>query len=710
MTFLHPWAIWAGVAAAAIPIAVHLLTRPRPTRLPLSTLRFVREALRQRRARHVLRDFLILALRTLAILAAALAIARPQFGTRPLVSERQSGDTVRVVLLDASQSMAATDHGIQLMERARARAAEQLRYRPGLWADLVVAGVAPRAVFEQPSTNFDALRDVLDRSVALPQRLDVRRAIGKAAQLLAPTSDDDNRRRELVVVSDFQRSSWASADFSPLPEGTQIQLESAAPPEPLGNLAILRAECQVRGAGARSGQLNIEVGNYTAAAAAVTVEVSLSKASWRLAGTCPAGRSVTLTEEIPLREVGWHWGEARLVGVDDALPADNVRPLVVRVRPPPVYAMLTRQGPRERPSSSHFLESALVPEGRSGQKKADVGAVVRIDPAGVTAPSLAAADLIVLDHPGKLSAEAVGLVHGLLRRGRPVLYVASELVDAVNLKQLAEKAGSGLQMPVEFSPPPQGQFRRDLFLASWRRDDVPFRIFGDSADAAVGRLRFSGGLSSRRLPETLDEEVLGTYNDGTAAMVIAPLGEGTLSVINADLAASNLPRAPAFVPLVSELVDRLLDHNRARESAACGEQFVVNLPGEAGIAAGLRVASVPLAPPVSADAASESCGEIVDEGSGVAWRWSSPPRPGVYRVQRGTQTVFALAVQIPAEESQLQSISPDVLKTRLAAGHNVYYRDAAAESDPRDDAWTWFAVACVICLLGELVALLGFRT
>ena len=48
MTFLHPWAIWIGVAAASVPIVVHLLTRPRPMRMPLSTLRFVREAVRQR--------------------------------------------------------------------------------------------------------------------------------------------------------------------------------------------------------------------------------------------------------------------------------------------------------------------------------------------------------------------------------------------------------------------------------------------------------------------------------------------------------------------------------------------------------------------------------------------------------------------------------------------------------------------------------------
>ncbi len=80
--------------------------------------------------------------------------------------------------------------------------------------------------------------------------------------MLAPDSESDHRRRELVVVSDFQRSTWAKADFSPLPADTQIQLESTAPPEPLANLAILRVEGRTAGSQA-STQLDVEVGNYS---------------------------------------------------------------------------------------------------------------------------------------------------------------------------------------------------------------------------------------------------------------------------------------------------------------------------------------------------------------------------------------------------------------------------------------------------------------
>src|SRR5688572_356077 len=105
--FLHPWAIAAGLLAAGLPIAIHLLTKPRPVRVPSSTLRFVREIVEQRRARHRLRDFLVLALRTAAVILIAAALARPLFDRAAVVAEETSADTVRVVLVDVSQSLAA---------------------------------------------------------------------------------------------------------------------------------------------------------------------------------------------------------------------------------------------------------------------------------------------------------------------------------------------------------------------------------------------------------------------------------------------------------------------------------------------------------------------------------------------------------------------------------------------------------------------------
>src|SRR5262249_24925379 len=156
---------------------IHWLTRPRPVRLPLSTVRFVRLAVEQRRARHRLRDAIILVLRMLAVLLLAWAIARPLLGQQPLVSPDETGEAARVILLDVSPSMAAGTGGIQLFERARPRAAGYLNDQAGVQANLVSAGATARGVFDRLSTNFGALREELARTGVRPERLQAQSAI-----------------------------------------------------------------------------------------------------------------------------------------------------------------------------------------------------------------------------------------------------------------------------------------------------------------------------------------------------------------------------------------------------------------------------------------------------------------------------------------------------------------------------------------------------
>ena len=62
MNFLHPWAIVIGLLGMALPLVVHYMTRPRPKSMPLSTIRFVRDAVKQRQSRSKLRDGLVLLL------------------------------------------------------------------------------------------------------------------------------------------------------------------------------------------------------------------------------------------------------------------------------------------------------------------------------------------------------------------------------------------------------------------------------------------------------------------------------------------------------------------------------------------------------------------------------------------------------------------------------------------------------------------------
>lgn len=701
--FQHPWAILLGGLAVGLPVFVHWLTRPRPVRFPVSTLRFLREALHQRRARHRLRDIVILTLRTLAIALLALAIARPLTEAqiqKPVESE--NAERIRVVIIDTSQSMASRDGSIALFERGRSLAAEELKYQSRLKANLILAGARPQFVFDGTSTNFNALNEELSKARPLPEELDVQTALNLAAEMLSGGTDSPRTKLELVVVSDFQRTNWAQADFSVLPQATQIKLQAVAGDASLPNLAILNVTAQGRAEAGRELRVEVIVGNYSETPRRVRIELKLGEDVHVLEGSCPPESRTALTTDILPRATGWQLGEARLVGVEDSLPDDNARPFALQVRAPPQYVLITRQPATKRPSSSYFLERALLPTVEASGN--DTSRLARLLPDDLAPEELGQADLIVVDHPGRMPQESINQLAALVRRGRGMLYVAAEAIDATNLKLLEESIGSGFEFPVEFLPPEQHQARTDLLLSEPRAERPPFSIFEDNLKSAIAPLRFSGGVSTRTKPDALEDSILASYSDGSACLIVTQSGSGSLAVLNVDLEHSNLYQSPMFVPLLGELAQHyLLYRTQGADEVSCGESFVVELPSETGAIEGLSLRGP--------DSRTTGLGGLHQETRGILWQADRLEAPGVYRVVRDQQTEFAIVAAIPATESDLRTLPKDVFQDRLAGGRSLEFRSSGfGEREETDWLWTWLAIACVGCLLGEILSLKFFRT
>ena len=186
-------------------------------------------------------------------------------------------------------------------------------------------------------------------------------ALSRAGEILAGTAS--TVRRELVVVSDFQRKSWESADFSAVPADTQIELESVAPAETPANIAVLRVSTPEQVVQGRPGRLEVEIGNYSPASRKVSVQVEFDgdsgsgsgsdtdSATYHLSGVCEANKTTTLSQDVMFAHPGWRAGHARLLDNDDALPADDVRSFAMEVRPAP--RVCARQ-PRDFGSQRHF--------------------------------------------------------------------------------------------------------------------------------------------------------------------------------------------------------------------------------------------------------------------------------------------------------------------------------------------------------------------
>src|SRR5678815_5141893 len=100
LAFLNPLLLWA-LPLAAVPIVIHLLNRRRFKRVPWAAMEFLLAAMKRNRKRLRMEQWLVLLLRTLAVVFLALLVARPQRAGGALLGSR----THHVVVFDDTASM-----------------------------------------------------------------------------------------------------------------------------------------------------------------------------------------------------------------------------------------------------------------------------------------------------------------------------------------------------------------------------------------------------------------------------------------------------------------------------------------------------------------------------------------------------------------------------------------------------------------------------
>ena len=719
--FSNVWALAIGCAAIALPVMIHWLTRPRPTRLPVSTLRFIRGAVEQRRSRYRLRNILILLLRTVAIALLAAAIARPLLHHQVKASSSETAALTRIVLLDSSQSMGARDGGIVRFERARPLVSDLLKFQASAKCNLFLAAASPNAVIDAPTTNLGVLRDALEKATVRPERLRLQQALNLVAEMFAKS--DKGSRLELVIVSDFQRANWAAADFSVLPKDCQIELRSMAATEDTANLAVLDFAPQGRVESGREAEVAIRIGNYSDTPRNIRAEMQLGSAVIAFEGFCPARATASVGGRVPVNGEGWHFGFVKLVDVLDALPEDNQLAIGLHAYPQPRIAILSRDKPEQIPSVSYYIERALSAtfarpaSGNAGQPVAGATAsgtasnassfVTRMNAADPDVELLRQADVVVLARPGRLSSDTTTVLTAMLQRGRSLLYVAGDQLDAANLNDLAQSLGSSVRLPVDFLPRTASRSQAERFLTDVDRKRPPFSIFGDELASAVKSLEFVDGLLTRPTTAGLKDDVRATLSDQSAFLTVTSVGRGRLAVMNVDLERSNIARTPVLVPLLGELLSQELTTSDSRgPSFPCGEPFTLQLPvGEE------RMGDLKFVGPGNTEVSEAERGTLTAIPSGIVWDMTNASAAGAWQVQLEGRTVSAALAAIPNEESDLRSLPENVFAGRLAGGRTLSYVSGSTGGEERqDDLWVWLAAACMGCVMMELLTLKLFKT
>ncbi|MFQ5550461.1 MAG: VWA domain-containing protein [Gemmatimonadales bacterium] len=343
MGFLQPLALF-GLAAAAIPAILHLLTRRVPPVVPFPAVRYIEETERAHSRRLKLRNLLLLVLRTLLIVLVVLAAARPVVDAG---IGRSHSPTAVAVILDNSLSSGAVVEGTRTLDRAVAQARRVLDLvgdDDEVW--LVLADGLPRRV------GTAEVERVLDALEPEPVRLDLGAAIVSGANAVARSQLP---LREVIVISDRQRTAFES------PRVVDTRVTFWEPPPPPANHAIdwVRVEPPVW---STAGEVVVALSGVTDDPVAVNLTIEGELATRTVA---VPGDEVTLQAAVGRR--GWVTGS---VSVDaDEFRADDRIPFAVLVAEPVATSLGEDIG--------GFIADAVAVLREGGRLRS--GAAVRID-------------------------------------------------------------------------------------------------------------------------------------------------------------------------------------------------------------------------------------------------------------------------------------------------------------------------------------------
>jgi len=213
MQFLAPL-FFVALAGLAIPVLLHLTQREKKQIIRFPSLMFVRRIPYQSVRRRKIQNWLLLMVRLAALALIILAFTRPFIDSENVVATGAPAREV-VVLLDTSYSMGLGDRWARAQEAARDAIAGLTAADRGSvvlfgsGAEIQLRSTAERSRLEAAVTAAEPGVTATRYSPGLKV------AAGILAESTLP-------RREVVIVSDFQRNGWRGAEGARLPPGATV--------------------------------------------------------------------------------------------------------------------------------------------------------------------------------------------------------------------------------------------------------------------------------------------------------------------------------------------------------------------------------------------------------------------------------------------------------------------------------------------------------
>jgi hypothetical protein len=554
MSFLAPLFL-AGLAALAIPVLIHLIQRERKNVVKFPSLMFVRRVPYSSIRRRRIHNWALLALRLAVLALVVAAFARPFLRGQALAAST-AGARDLIVLLDRSYSMG---HGDQ-WDRARRAASDAVASLADGDRGTLLLFSASAEVAVQPTNDRARLQSEIQAATLSAGATRFGPALKLAGSLLAASNLP---RREIVLVSDFQRSGWSPGDGLRLPAGTVLTPVPIAATE-AGNLAVTPITLQ-RDQSSGNDRVTITAGLLNRGDEAVSdVPLSLEidglvRETSRLSVQAQGSASTTFPPVI-LTSPNTR-GVVR-VG-DDALASDNAFHFVLSPpRPVPVTVVNGGRGGRD---AGLYLARALS-IGDSPRFETTVQALDALGDEG-----LGRTRVLILNDVSPSETLASRLKRWVENGGG--LFV-------VFGPQAAWPGSAADLLPATPSASVDRSRGSSGTLGALEYGHAVFEPFRGPRSGDFSVARFYG---YRSVTPAADAVTLARFDDGTPAVVERAVGRGRVLAwaSTLDLSWNDLPLKPVYLPFVHQVVRHLADHRERPTWATVGQ--VIDLAQEGDV-------------------------------------------------------------------------------------------------------------------------------
>lgn len=726
---VNPVLLAAGSLLVSAPIIIHLLSQRRNRTLDWAAMEFLIQAEQRNRRRIQLEELLLLALRCLAVLLAALLVARPYWPSRwtPtwLNAERQE----HIVVLDDSPSMAATESdgspfitARRLIERL---VTESATNATGDSLTLIRTSQPDRPVFNDLTLDSGTAATVLEELSRLaPSDIACRwdRLPSELQPLVEGRSDKLNR--SVAVLTDLRRVDWSAGGedaASPVVtmvrelslKATRTVVVDTAQEEP-SNLAILevlpdqglllagspvRFQVAVKNFGTQAAsQVPVQflVGGSLPVSATIPVIAPGSTETIPFSYTPPLAGSPA---EEPLPALLEIRAQLDVRPPVDGLASDNRRDFAGQVLPGiPTLVIDGDPSTEYGQGETFFLQRALQPPGpyTSGVN------VTTLTDAELDQQPLGAVHAVHLCNLYQLSESRRAALEQWVTAGGGLVVWPGGQIDERHYN-----ADWQSLLPTTFS-----QINGDETEANWvsfqaaATDHPALGVFQKDAAALLGSTKIFRWWELAEPTADSGHRVVLRFTDAdrTAAMIERRLGRGRVvqMAVPADSDWTDWPENAGYVIFLQELTRSLVPAAPATADRTVGEPLDLPLDVRSYRAEAL------LTPPDG-----EPLGKIAMAGDdgGPLWRLreDNPQVRGVYawtltRLDGRTER-RGEAVNLAPQESDLRRADVDAVRTDFGdANVEVVHGDEwfAAKSDGgHNELWWWVLVGLTGVLFAE---------